>query len=75
MKQRTPKETDKNEIDKAISILSDCIELNPQIEPTIWISAFVEAIVRTYAVNRFSYNQFALELEKIKNHYKPWFDK
>ena len=74
MEIRQKKETDQENIDKALAILGECIKLNSQIEPTLWLSAFVETIIFTYVTSGFSYHEFEIELEKIKIHFKPHFD-
>ncbi len=74
MEKRPKKETDQEEVQKAFIILKECMELNPQIEPTLWAGAFWSILVDGYNSSGISYDEFTGEWDKLKQHYKSWFD-
>ncbi len=75
MQRRPSKETDQEQTQKAFLILKECMELNPQIEPTLWAAAFWSILVVGYNQSGMSYDQFTNEWDHLKHHYKTWFDK
>jgi len=74
MERRPPKATDQEEIQKAFLILKECMQLNHQIEPTLWVGAFWSILVDGYNSCGVSYDEFTKEWDRFKHHYKPWFD-
>ena len=75
MQRRPSKETDQEQTQKAFLILKECMELNPQIESTLWAGAFWSILVDGYNRSGMSYEEFTDEWEKIKYYYAEWFDK
>ncbi len=75
IKKREPKETDQQEVDKAILLLKDFIANNKQIEGNIWFSAMLSIFVLGYTYSGHSYDEFVSDIEKAKIHYKSWFEK
>ena len=75
MKERTPKLDDQDKIVEAFRLLQNLEKMNPQIEPTLWASAFASYIVSACINSGFSHPQFCIMMEQIKEHYKPHFEK
>lgn len=75
MKKRIPLETDQEQIEKAFQLLKNCMKNYSEIEPTLWASAFWSILVDGYSQSGMSYQQFTDEWDRVKHHYKPWFDK
>lgn len=75
MKKRIPLETDQEQIEKAFQLLKNCMKNHPEIEPTLWACAFWSILVDGYNQSGMSYQQFTDEWDRVKHHYKPWFDK
>lgn len=75
MISRPPKKTDQRQIEKAFNLLKEVMVEHPEIEPTLWASAFWSVLVEGYSTSGMSYKQFSLEWNEIKHHYKSWFDK
>jgi hypothetical protein len=73
-KLRSPKNTDQEDVEKAFNILKDILNSHPRIEPTLWASAFWSCLVDGYNNSGFTYEQFCLEWENVKDNYKGWFD-
>ena len=75
MKIRPPKDTDQEQIEEAFRIIQECVLLNPQIEISLWAGAFWSILVDGYSRSGMSYEQFSQEWDRVKQHYKSWFDK
>ena len=74
MKRRRPKETDMEQVQKSFNLLMECMAEHPDIEPTLWASAFWSVLVNGYSASGMSYDQFTHEWDQVKHHYKSWFD-
>ena len=74
MERRPPKETDQKETEKGFNLLKQCMADHPEIEPTLWVGAFWSILVDGYSASGMSYEQFADEWNRVKHHYKLWFD-
>ena len=75
IKKREPKETDQQEVDKAILLIRDLIVNNKEIEANIWASAMLSLFVMGYNYSGHSYDEFVSDIEQAKIHYKSWFEK
>jgi len=74
MERRPPKPTDNEEIETAYNLLKNCMLDHPEIEPTLWASAFWSVLVDGYSASGMSYQYFTEEWDRIKHHYQTWFD-
>jgi len=74
MQIRKRKQTDQEEIEKAFSILTDCVRNHPEIEETLWAGAFWSVLVEGYCASRMPYELFCYECDEVKEHYKSWFE-
>jgi hypothetical protein len=75
MERRSPKKTDKQQTEKAFQLIKECMANHPEIEPTLWAGAVWSILVHGYSASGVSYEQFTKEWDKLKHHYKSWFDK
>lgn len=64
----------KKKIEEAAQLVSELVQLNPQIEMTLWYGALMSCFVRGHINTGFSYEQFRKEIKKVVEHYKPWFE-
>lgn len=71
---RKRKESDQDETQKAYSILIQAMHDHPEIEPTLWAGACLSALVNGMLESGLSYDEFCIEVEGVKNHYKQWWD-
>ena len=74
MRRRKPKESDQENVEKALKLLSGMIADHSEIEITLWYSAFMSAFVEGHIQTGFSYEQFLQVLGDIGEDYKIWFD-
>ena len=74
MEIRPSKESDQEVIERAFILLKDCMANHPEIEPTLWASAFWSVLVDGYAASGMSYENFTREWDELKHHYKHWFE-
>lgn len=74
MERRNPKKTDQEVVQRAFNMLKNLIEKHSEIEPTLWAAAFWSILVHGYNASGVSYEEFTKELDKLKHHYKHWFD-
>jgi hypothetical protein len=75
MKRRPSKKTDQEQIERGCNLLKKFIAEHPEIEPTLWAGAFCSILLSAYNASGMPYDLFVKEWDKIKHHYKPWFDK
>ena len=73
--KRYPKETDDEEIEKAIRLLEELVELNSNIEMTLWYSAFHFAIAKGFKNTGYSYKEYVHESNKAIDTYIWVFNK
>lgn len=74
MEKREPKKTDQEEIEKAFQLLKSFMADHPEIEPTLWSGAFWSILVDGYSKSGVTYDEFTEEWDKLKLHYKSWFN-
>jgi hypothetical protein len=74
MKRRPPKKSDQKNVEKAFKILKETIQSHPEIEPTLWASAVWSILVEGYVNSGASYELFCDEWDRIKEHYKGFFE-
>ncbi len=72
---RSEKENDQVIVDKAIELLVELQEANPDIEIVLWISAFLTCIARSFANSDLSFEEFESEMKKATEFYKYKFEK
>ncbi len=75
LKKREPKSSDQEMTKTAFNLLQDCMNNHPEIESSLWAGAFWSGLVGGYIRSGATYEQFTEEWERIKHHYKDWFDK
>lgn len=69
-----PKITDHENIEKAINLIYELMEMNQDIEPTLWCFAITFCLVNGFYQCGFTYEEFIEEHEKALEHYKNIFD-
>ena len=74
MKKRTPKSNDQENTRKAYEILVEVVELNCEIERSLWVGAMLSFVIEGFIHSELSSKEFCSEWDRIKKHYKPWFD-
>lgn len=74
MEKRCSKKTDQMNIEKAFNILINAMKSDPEIEPTLWAGAVWSVLVEGYINSGMSYELFCKEWDKIKIHYKSWWN-
>lgn len=73
-KERKPKKDDNENVDKAYTLFSNLITSHPEIEPTLWFSALVFAIVVGFKNSGLSFEDLKDEVMVAIHHYKDVFD-
>ena len=74
-KEFKPSKPDDNEnVAKAINILDEVMELNPQIEQTLWCPAFIFVLIRGFKYCGFTYEEFRNEVHQAFEHYKGFYN-
>lgn len=73
MKKRKPKKSDQKNIEKAYQLLKKAAKDSPDIDPTSWAGACWTALVNGYICAGVSYEDFCVELDGVRDHYKKWF--
>ncbi len=68
--ERIPQPDDQEKIDQAADLLLELAELNPQIDPNMWVSAFSTLIASSYRNTGFTSEEFKIEMERMINHYQ-----
>jgi hypothetical protein len=71
---RPPKPDDQKNIEYAFNLLKNYMAEYPEIEPTLWAAAFWSILVDGYNASGTSYEEFTEEWDRLKHHYKHWFD-
>lgn len=71
---RAPKNTDQENAEKGYRALIDFMRSYPEIEPTLWFSVFMSALVNGCINSGLHHDDFSQMLDDCKKHYKPWFD-
>ena len=74
MEIRKEKPTDTEQIDKGIDLVYDLIELNPQIESTLWLSVFVFMLMEGHRNNKIPYYLFRQEMNRAFEHYREYYE-
>ncbi len=75
MKEIRPgQDSDQENIEKAFQLVKNLIKSHSEIEPTLWAGAIWSVLIDGYMACDFSYEDFCNEWEKIKHHYKKWWD-
>ena len=70
---RPPKDTDHDQVQKAICLIKDLVNLNLNVEKTLWISAFVAILCDSYGQSGFTYEEFRKDMESAFDFYKDAF--
>ncbi len=71
---RPKKETDQQEIEKAYFILEDLVKEHPEIEITLWYSAFWSCIAQGAINSEYTYKDFCEMVGDMVNHAQRWFE-
>ena len=74
MKKRKPKKDDQENADKACDLLTELVQLNPQFEPSIWISACLTFVARAFHSSDYTYEEFLRESERALKFYKRYWE-
>jgi len=74
MRKRAAKPDDQKNTGKAYEILVEVVELNCEIERPLWLGAMVTLAIEGFINSGLTYEEFCSEWDRIKKHYKPWFD-
>lgn len=74
MKKRKPKPDDQQNADKACDLITELVKMNPQFEPTIWVSACLTCVARCFHSNDFTYDQFLREAQSALKFYKRYWE-
>ena len=74
METRFGKDSDQQEVEKAFQIIQETMQSHPEIEPTLWASALWSSLVVGYTKSGVSHDDFCLEWDQLKLHYKSWFE-
>lgn len=73
-KIRPPKKTDQKTAQRALELLLAFTKVYPEIEITLWYSAFLSAFASGLIETGVSYETFCDQMDSVKNHYKSWWD-
>jgi hypothetical protein len=71
---RNSKPTDQENVYKARDLIYALVDLNPQIETNIWVSALMSLSVDTYKENEISFTNFKRDMAQMINHYEKTWD-
>jgi hypothetical protein len=74
MKKRKPKPDDQENADKAANLIAELVKLNPQIEPSIWVSACLTSVARAFRSSDYTYEEFIREAERALKFYKRYWE-
>lgn len=74
MKIRLSKNTDQEQIQKGFDLVKELMQQHPEIEITLWAGVMWSILSDGYVASGVDYDEFKQELDKVKNHYKHWFD-
>lgn len=71
---RKPKKTDQQTVEKGFQIINKIMRDHPEIEPTLWASICWSTIVQGYIKCGFSYEEFCIQFNEVKESYKSWWE-
>ena len=74
MKIREPKPNDQEQVQKALDLIKEVANLNPDIEATIWVSACYSCIVSSYINSGITYDEFIRDISNGFKIYKSWWE-
>ena len=74
MKKRIPKPDDQENASKAADLITELVRLNPQFEPSIWVSACLTSVARAFHSSDYTYEEFIRESERALKFYKRYWD-
>lgn len=74
MKERIPRETDQEDVEKAFCILMEAIMKHQhKIEPALWVSACISAVQENYKLSGVSKKEYKKDILSCIEHYlKIW---
>lgn len=70
MKFRAEKKDDQLNVEKAINLINELVQLNPGIETNLWISAFMSLTANTYIQNNVSFVDFYNDISGMLAHFQ-----
>lgn len=73
-KERIQKTNDQEETDKAFDYIQTLVKSHPEIEPSLWTGACFSSVAAAFANNNIPYEFFVNEVDRMKIHYKSWFE-
>lgn len=74
MEKRPAKKDDQENTERAYEILTETVNLNSDIERTLWVGAMISLLIEGFINSGISYEAFCAEWDRIKTHYKPWWE-
>ncbi len=74
LRERITKLDDNAKAEKALEMLKELCNLNPEIEGCLWVSAFLRTCILSFANSGFSLQQTKTELMKACNNYEEDFE-
>lgn len=75
MKIREPKEFDQFHGQNAINLIAEIINEHPEIDGTIWVSAFLFILTKSCYTSKLTYEQYCGEFDKCKEAYKELWNR
>ena len=74
MKIRKTKPDDQENAEKAVDLITELVKLNPQLEPSIWVSACLTSVARAFRSSDYTYEEFLRETQRALNFYKYYWE-
>lgn len=74
LKVREPKEDDQEKSEFCLSMICEFMKANLDIDPALWMGAFLSFIATGMHVSGGSFQQFCETLDQVKEHYKGMWD-
>jgi hypothetical protein len=73
--KRKPITKDQQNAERCFQMLSSYLGGYPEIEGVFWVGALLTITIRKYHESGLTYEEFCVEWDGIKNHYKYIWDK
>jgi len=70
MRLRPGKKDDQLQVQKVINLIDELVQLNPGIEPNLWISAFMSLTANTYMQNESTFSDYFNDMSGMVAHFK-----
>jgi hypothetical protein len=74
LKIRRRKKNDSKRVQEGLDLMLLLMKTHPEIETTLWYSAFLSAFAIGLRKTGVSYEQFCDQMDSVKSHYKFWWD-